>query len=362
MTGLPSYFTDPEDGADWFAARREAIDHILAAVAWSPWSPRLVLRGDVLMRAWFDECVPEPDSVEFFVRLELWQRDEPRVREMLDDLLADTVARSRQPGSTVVIDRPLCEHDTIGESGYVRGPFRAQLILSWRGHGHVGTVDLDFVYEEPLPDRPVPTPIPRASIPGRPLVLLAASQRQSLAWKIAQLVAESGRISVSPYEEVSEEALEEGYPPAQDYHRPGPLGRALYEAVLLAERSPLPLDLFERTLGLRNILVSAPDAEVHLLVQIANDVDWNAFADEHPALAGAHEQFLWRFVAALTPTFASGPTQLLSLLSEHCQHELPVLRDVLDSGGMADVARWFTDSGHSLAECIVLTHELHARS
>lgn len=357
MTLLPRYFTDPEDSADWFAARREAIDHILAAVARSPWSARLVLRGEVLTRAWFGERAPEPGCLEFVVRFELWQRpDEPGVGETVENVLADAVAMSRRAGSTVAIDRTLCGSAEIGETDFDCAPYGTRLTLSWQGRGQTGTVHMDLLYGEPLHDPPVPTPIPRTSLPGTPLVLQAASPLQSLAWKIARLAADSGRVP----EQIGDEP--DYYEPAEDYGRPCPLGRDLYEAVLIAERSPLPLDRLDKILGSRNFLPAVVDAELNLLVQIANDADWNAFAGDDPVLAGVHEQFVWRLMVALAPAFPSGPSQLLSLLTEHCRPEIPTLRAVLDFGGMAAVAQWFADSGHSIAERIVLVRELFGAS
>ena len=46
-------FADPTRGDAWRAARRHALDLVLAAVAESEWMESLVLRGRVLMSAWF---------------------------------------------------------------------------------------------------------------------------------------------------------------------------------------------------------------------------------------------------------------------------------------------------------------------
>ncbi|WP_327119829.1 nucleotidyl transferase AbiEii/AbiGii toxin family protein [Nocardia sp. NBC_01730] len=111
---LPWYFTEPEDGACWLTARREAIDHVLAAIAQSPWSPRLVLRGSALAKAWFGVWAREPGDLDFVVHHQLWRLDEPSVDEMLTDIVADAVAMSRRPGSTVIIDRKLCSRPGLG--------------------------------------------------------------------------------------------------------------------------------------------------------------------------------------------------------------------------------------------------------
>jgi len=43
-------FADADVGERWLAARRQAVDHVLAAVAGSRWAEHLVLRGSTLLR------------------------------------------------------------------------------------------------------------------------------------------------------------------------------------------------------------------------------------------------------------------------------------------------------------------------
>ncbi|MGO4649323.1 nucleotidyl transferase AbiEii/AbiGii toxin family protein [Nocardia sp. 2YAB30] len=342
-THLPWYFTDPEDSGDWLAARREAIDHVLAAIAQSPWSPRLVLRGSALAKAWFGVWAREPGDLDFVVHHQQWRLDEPSVDEMFADIVAAAVAMSRRPGSTVIIDRKLLWRGEIGDDyGDLPGE---RLVLSWHGRGQVGTVQIDFAFDEPLHDPPEPTPIPRSGLPGPPMVLQAASKRLSLAWKIAWLAADAD-LGCEPNGD-------------HDADEPGPLGKDLYDAVLLAEHCRLPGGLLDKALqSCRIPALAALDAPLDLIVKIANDVDWHAFAADHPLLADAHEQFVWRLVVALAPTFPSGRSRLLPLLTEHCRNELPALRAVLASDGMPGLAERFADSHHSVAERIVLIREL----
>ncbi|RJO72560.1 hypothetical protein D5S18_22615 [Nocardia panacis] len=348
---LPWYFTESEDGADWVAARREAIDHVLAAIAESPWSPRLVLRGSMLAKAWFGAWAREPGDLDFVVHHRRQRPDEPSAEEMFDDLVSDAVAMSRRPGSTVFIDRRMWRGE-IGEDYRYGGLEGTRLILSWHGHGRVGTVQIDFAFDEPLHDPPELTPIPRSSLPGPPMMLLAVTARQSLAWKIAWLVADARS-------HFNLEADEEDH----DAGKPGPLGKDLYDAVLLAERCRLPGNLLDEALRSCHLpALFALGAPLDAIIPVANDVDWHAFAGEHPLLSGAHEQFVWRLVVALAPTFESGPSRLLPLLTEHCRHELPALREVLSCDGMTGLARWFADSRHSVAERIVLVCELFGAS
>jgi hypothetical protein len=340
---LPWYFTEPEDGRNWSAARREASDHILAAIAQSSWAPRLVLRGSALAKAWFGGWAREPGDLDFVVHHRRRRLDEPSVDEMFADIVADTVAMSRRPGSTVFIDRVPLWWGEIGDYRYGSLPGQ-RLELSWHGRGQVGTVQIDFAFDEPLHDPPEPMPIPpRSGLSGPPMVLQTVSKRQSLAWKIAWLAADAGLAAESE----------------NDPGHPGPLGKDLYDAVLLAEHCRLPGDLLDTVLQSCRIPgLAAHDAPLDLLVKVANDVDWRTFAAGHPLLAGAHEEFVWRLVVALAPTLSSGPSRLMSLLTEHCRHELPALRTVLVSDGMPGFTEWLAESQYSVAERIVLVREL----
>ncbi|WP_328396855.1 nucleotidyl transferase AbiEii/AbiGii toxin family protein [Nocardia sp. NBC_00416] len=345
---VPGWFAEPEDGGRWRAARREAIDHVLAAIAQSPWSSRLVLRGSVPVKAWFGVWAREPGDLDFVVLHQMWRLNEPSVDEMFDDLVADAVALSRRPGSTVSIDRKPCWRDEIGDDYRYHGMPGQRLVLSWYGRGQVGTVQIDFAFDEPLDDPPEPTTIPCSGPPGRSIVLQTASKRLSLAWKIAWLAADAGLAAES----------NEG-----SAHGPGPSGKDLYDAVLLAEHCRLPGDLLDTVLRSCGVpVLAAYDTPLELLVNIANDVDWRAFAGDHPLLAGAHEEFVWRFVAALAPIFPSGSSRLLSLLTEHCRHEVPALRAVLGSDGMPGLAEWLSAGQYSMVERIVLVREIFGAS
>ncbi|MBU3064948.1 nucleotidyl transferase AbiEii/AbiGii toxin family protein [Nocardia sp. NEAU-G5] len=459
-THLPWYFTESEDGADWVAARREAIDHVLAAIAESPWSSHLVLRGSVLVKAWFGACAREPADLDFVVDYQRTRLDEPGTDEMLEDIATDAATMSHRPGSTVFISHhPESIEPLAGDTFYTVSGYR--LLLTWHGRGHVGTVQIDFAVDDALHDPPELTPIPRSSLPGPPFMLRAATKRQSLAWKIAWLMADSPTLGDPDHAlpEGHDAAPEANHPPPETKHPapdanhadlredddlsnedrtrsadhaapetndaapeanhvgPGsdhveseadrtapeadradpeedddydeadedldevedydyddydyyeedhegqepalPLGKDLYDAVLLAEQCPLPGKFLDKTLlscGQSGYVgLGAP---LDTIVWIANDVDWHAFAGEDLRLIRVHEQLVWRLAVALAPTFQNGPSRILPLLTEHCRHELPSLREVFASEGLPGLAQWFADSHHSIAERIVLVREL----
>ncbi|MEV6066298.1 nucleotidyl transferase AbiEii/AbiGii toxin family protein [Nocardia sp. NPDC052001] len=260
------HFDDPERGAGWFAGRREAIDHILAAVADSPWAGELMLRGSVLLAAWFGAAAREPGDVDFIVLPMNWQVDEPTTDDMFADIARRAEMVADMPGSTVRIhpDGALSDHIWT----YDRVPGR-RLILPWTSIDSEipsGTVQLDFVFNESVPRQPHWSDLPRLSGPGPSARLLAATPELSLAWKLLWLTT--------------------------DVH---PEGKDFYDAVLLAENSRLPYELLATVLG------RDPEGDwlPGLVAGLDSSADWEEFAKDHPHLADAQWSFIDRLRAAL---------------------------------------------------------------
>ncbi|MEV8100358.1 nucleotidyl transferase AbiEii/AbiGii toxin family protein [Kitasatospora sp. NPDC085879] len=261
-------FSDPAAGARWYAARREALDTVLAAVAASPWADHLVLRGSVLLTAWYGAAAREPGDLDFVVTPADWELEDPRTDGLLTGLAA--AAESLSGGVRLHADRAV--HDEIWT--YDRVPGR-RLVLPWTADGlPEGTVQLDFVFTEPLPAEPVRTAVPRLAGTGAPAELRTADRELSLAWKIVWLVTD-------------------GF--AQ--------GKDLYDAVLLAESVPLRYEL------LRDVFLSTGDEWWGTRAVVAEDiaeplecVEWDEFRKEHPQV-GTAEEYAARLLAALAPTF-----------------------------------------------------------
>ncbi|WP_051717473.1 nucleotidyl transferase AbiEii/AbiGii toxin family protein [Streptomyces sp. NRRL F-5727] len=262
---------DPELRARWQEARRSALDLVLAAVAGSAWADSLVLRGSMLMSAWFGEAARPPKDIDFVVVPETWRIEEPRTRAMLDGVAAasDRLARS--------LDLDLTIDDAGAVSEYIWTYERVpghRLVLPWTAPGLPGgQVQLDFVFQERLP-----APPRTAEVAG--VRVWAAGRELSLAWKLLWLSCDL-------------------YPQAKD----------LYDAVLLAESCTLPLPLLETVLkeadewpgGLGEPLSLA------LFEEAAHRVDWSAFPDEGPGAAAGRSlrgELTARLLAALGPTFA----------------------------------------------------------
>ncbi|MFH8258387.1 nucleotidyl transferase AbiEii/AbiGii toxin family protein [Streptomyces roseolus] len=265
---------DPELRVRWQAARRSALDLVLAAVAGSAWADSLVLRGSMLMSAWFGEAARPPKDIDFVVVPETWRIEEPRTRTMLDDIARSAGRLARALDLDLVIDDAGAATEYIWT--YERVPGH-RLVLPWSAPGLPGgQVQLDFVFHERLPTPPRPTDV--AGVRVR-----AADRELSLAWKLLWLSCDM-------------------YPQAKD----------LYDAVLLAESCTLPLPLLETVVdgaGEWPLGVGVP-LDLAVFERAAREVDWSAFPDDRGGAGTAsdsslREELTTRLVTALAPTFAS---------------------------------------------------------
>ncbi|MFC7280047.1 nucleotidyl transferase AbiEii/AbiGii toxin family protein [Paractinoplanes rhizophilus] len=220
---------------------RSAIDHILALVGDSPLADALVLRGSVTMLAWAGEHAREPADLDWIVRPvavqpqdrwwpypyvdglhrvrsapetahrrprdELWEAQDydaeghrPRLPpEGLRWLRADDIEPDRPyldlielleahpvTAEGVSLDPDGVEFDAAFgyayETGY--GGSGVRVMVPFDG----GRIQIDFAYDETLPEPAVLTAIPR--IGGSPTALWTASAALSLAWKLQWLAAD----------------------------------------------------------------------------------------------------------------------------------------------------------------------------
>ncbi|MYS11533.1 nucleotidyl transferase AbiEii/AbiGii toxin family protein, partial [Streptomyces sp. SID6041] len=166
---------EPELRARWQTARRAALELVLAAVAGSPWADSLVLRGSMLMGAWFGDSARPPKDIDFVVVPETWRIEEPRTRAMLDGIAAAAERLAAERGADLTISAAGAVSEYIWT--YERVPGH-RLVLPWTAPGLPGgQVQLDFVFNERLP-----TPPRTAEVAG--VRLAAADRESSLAWKL----------------------------------------------------------------------------------------------------------------------------------------------------------------------------------
>ncbi|MFK4182929.1 nucleotidyl transferase AbiEii/AbiGii toxin family protein [Streptomyces sparsogenes] len=338
-------FEDAEAGRRWYAARRRATDLVLAAVADSPWADHLVLRGSVLLRAWYGEAAREPGDLDFVVVPDSWQLEDERTDRMIEGIARAADLRSRRAGGPVRVNSRGAVSDQIWT--YDRVPGR-RLVIPWTpGEDGVppGTVQLDFVFNEPLPAPSAPTTIPRYADPDAPgasaeppIRLHAATPELSLAWKILWLIT--------------------------DMH---PEGKDLYDAVLLAESTELPFELLHR------VILQSEEGRYYarnpvLLEWIGSlEADWFEFRKEYPHIKGHHDEYRTRLVKALAPTYATlhdGSGEPAEYL-ERAAWLAGWTRDcgkVLADSGMQALQEHLVDGYVAAKNAIVITRELLGRA
>jgi hypothetical protein len=259
-------FDSPERTAAWVRARRAALDAVLTAVSDSPWVDSLVLRGSVLLAGWFGEAAREPGDLDFVVTPVSWRMEDGRTARMLEGIAAAADGRAGIKASGMVAE-DIWTYDRV--------PGR-RMMLPWSVPGlPEGQVQLDFVFNERLPAEPEPVELACGA------VVLAATPELSLAWKLLWLVS--------------------------DAH---PQGKDLYDAVLLAERYPLPLELLDEVFRLAGEW-PLPNRKVELqdFANLATDAypgtEWVHFEAEYPHLATPGQgPYVERLVEALRPAFA----------------------------------------------------------
>ncbi|MEX3100020.1 MULTISPECIES: nucleotidyl transferase AbiEii/AbiGii toxin family protein [unclassified Streptomyces] len=257
-------FADPARTEAWRAARRRALEAVLRVIGGSEWADALVLRGSMLMTAWFGEAAREPGDLDFVVVPRSWGLGDPRTARMLDG-----IAKAAE-GAAQGFDAAGAVAEDIWT--YERVPGR-RLVLPWTAPGLPGGhVQLDFVFGERLPEEPEPVELPGGA------VLLGATPALSLAWKVLWLTLDT-------------------------YSQ----GKDLYDAVLLAERHPLPYALLHAVFEAGGEWPEYHRHEVRFedVAKALRYVEWRHFVAEFPRFADAEGEFVRRLLRALAATFGS---------------------------------------------------------
>lgn len=231
-------------GPAWRAAQRAALDHVLGLVADAPVGDELVLRGSMAMLAWAPDAAREPGDIDWVVRPsavlsfdrwhpfpyvdrltpvqtwaeavhgaarnEIWTFEEfdtgghrPRLPpeglhwvhpEEIDPpsrphlALVELVERNPVAPGGVVFDDEATVDSTWGYSYEVEdGAGGARIHLPWCTDGDLtGSVQLDFAYDERLPEAASLIAVPRLDgLP--PTAVWAATPHLSLLWKLQWL-------------------------------------------------------------------------------------------------------------------------------------------------------------------------------
>ncbi|WP_433731428.1 hypothetical protein ACQP0C_06305 [Nocardia sp. CA-129566] len=126
------------------------------------------------------------------------------------------------------------------------------------------------------------------------------------------------------------------------------------------EASPLADGVPENDIAARELGAQRP--QLRMFLAAANSVDWREFAEQHPHLAYAHQEFVWRFAAGLIPTLPYETRALYRTLLTDRVVELSELRAALASGGLSAVAERIAESDWSTLEQVVLVRKLLGRA
>lgn len=220
-----------------------------------------MLRGSVLLADWFGAAAREPGDLDFVVVPQSWDIGDGRTARMLAEIASGAAGRAGIKDAGAV-----CE----GIWTYDRVP-GTRMVLPWQVPGlPAGQVQLDFVFNERLPEEPERVELACGA------EVLAASPALSLAWKLLWLVSDSH-----------------------------PQGKDLYDAVLLAERYPLPYALLDQVFRLApEQPLRGPSVTMEDIAAYGNvGHEWRHFTAEYPHVPGSEEEYSRRLVAALAPTF-----------------------------------------------------------
>ncbi|MFA1546096.1 nucleotidyl transferase AbiEii/AbiGii toxin family protein [Actinomadura chokoriensis] len=326
-TGEPQ-FASVKEGTRWYAARRRAVGHVLAAISHSRWVDHLVLRGSVLLRAWYGEAAREPGDLDFVVVPPSWRMAEHRTRQMLDGI-AEAAAEASEY-EQVRLDAESTVVEDIWT--YDRVPGR-RLLLFWQTDGlPSGTVQLDFVFGEELPVPPQPTPISCADY-GDSVILNAATPELSLAWKLLWL-----------------------------FDDPYPQGKDLYDAWLLARHVTPPFRLLTDTLVAANASFARRLPSAERIIGL--DADWSEFRKEYPDVPGDAADYLRELADALTPALAEVsqlPDDGYGRCAELLRDRITRLRPLLSEQGLPAVQTRLMEDQVPFVEAVVITCELLGR-
>jgi hypothetical protein len=238
--------------------RSSLLQDSLEALARSDVRDALVLRGSLTLERWFGERARRAKDIDLVVRDASCLPDGADATRLLSQI-AGAVTGALAAAGVHLPDAPI-PVDRIWT--YERAEGR-RLSIPWtfaEGSGLHETIQIDVVFREPLQDQPHLEPVCAvgdAPYRASPPCLWFASRAESLAWKILWLDT--------------------------DMH---PQGKDVYDAVLLAEDTPLSLRLLERVYAEKREKWRH-GKNTAFLGEHKGWIDWNGFSQEYPSL-GRH--------------------------------------------------------------------------
>lgn len=321
-------FDDAEAARAWHRARRTALDIVLAAVAGGAWAEHLVLRGSVLMATWFGDAARDPGDLDFVVVPRDWAVDTPRTAALFETVARDAQAAARGP---VRIDAAGRVTEDIWT--YDRVPGR-RMLLPWTAPGVPGgTVQLDVVFNETLPEPALPTELrPLGDGPG--CRIMAASPALSLAWKLLWLVSDS-------------------YPQGKD----------LYDAVLLSEQTPASYEVVRAAFALAGT-DGLPPPGAWWIDSLGVDTGWEHFTTEYPWVDVGPACLTERLGLALAPLLAAAEPPSEDPYSRWARWLVPLVaatREEAATDPASALGHLSGDGRAGLAAAVVVVREIAGR-
>ncbi|MFD7026252.1 nucleotidyl transferase AbiEii/AbiGii toxin family protein [Promicromonospora sukumoe] len=259
----PPTFDDARRADAWHAARERALAHVLRVIARSPWADHLVARGSVTLPVWLGDDARRPGDIDFVVTPSSLRADSTEARALLDGIVA-ALAADPGPGLRAA------DATREGIWTYERAEGR-RIVVPFDvvqdvvpGALPSGVVQIDLVFDEPLPVEP-----DRAVLPPSDAELFVAPPGLQLAWKVQWLVTDM-------------------YPQGKD----------LYDAVLLSRHAELPWQILVDLLAPE---VQQPSGAVVLTASdiLAIEPDWDAFAVDHPHIRGDRREWVEELALAV---------------------------------------------------------------
>lgn len=267
--GEPS-FTSYDDESFWYACRMAVIHHVLLSVSRSPWHEHLLLRGSVLMVSWFGDQARRPGDLDWVVVPETWGYRDKQSEQMWARLFEEI------EGATIRDDLVIPSHSRTMEEiwTYERAP-GIRFIVPWqhRNSRHNGTVQLDFVFQEKVPSLPEITTVSFGTLD--PISLRTASPAQSVAWKLLWLATDSY-----------------------------PMGKDLYDAVLLAERFGVSSEVVRATLEAVDSGYDQFGVQLSEETVMGWTIGWDDFVTEYPMIGGTETEWKRRLAQSIRSLFS----------------------------------------------------------
>lgn len=247
-------FQTADEIASWRALQRHVMSHVLSSIADSPAASQLVLRGSALLCAWFPETARPPKDLDFVVVPETLGITDRGALELLESVVTAVTSRECKG---VELRRDEVAQDPIWTYDRVPG---TRLVFRWTAPDLPwGATQLDFVFGERLPVAHQMLDVTLS--PERHAELQVAPKDLSLAWKLLWLYS--------------------------DAH---PRGKDLYDAILLAEATTLPLPLLQAVFEIADTKLPPPED----LIRFGDGFEWVGFEQQDDTTVEAWKQRLAR--------------------------------------------------------------------